>query len=584
MNKQRIAILITAGIGAIATFLPWVKIKVQGVSASGVGDTAIAFTLILFATVIVLSFLGDITKRIEGKALYGVIIPPIIAALIGAIRISDMYSLIKHSGVKPTLQFGFYLFILAGIAVPLLAYFIKDEVINEMYKAINEKDKPNYETKNKVNFVWFIPVGVYVFYLISLGSYISYLFSYPEVLWHVIVGGLIGAFVLWVNNKDMSIAVTNDKLIVKKTSTDIREYSRTEILSYRISKDAGKTVLRISGSDKSEYEITSYFLGMDGLDKAIHDFISEQPLNTNTARREELERKPKEEAIIEEKPIDLPEEKISQPVFGAEQPVYVNTARDEKPERKRNEEVILEQKSINLPEEKIKNPVNKKLIGLIALISVGIIAIIAFAAFVFVIPAMSESSAWDQAIEVNTVESYNKYLTKYPEGKYLENAKTALEEIQWQNAVKADDINYYNAYIRNYPKGKHSDEAKTAIEEIQWLSATKTDDINLYNTYIQNYPSGKYVYNARSKISELEERASRTPDYPVMEVYNTANDMDPYLNVRELPDANSGLVAKLEDGVQVYILEIDLGSRRQWYKIQVVETGQVGYTSKKWLR
>ena len=69
------------------------------------------------------------------------------------------------------------------------------------------------------------------------------------------------------------------------------------------------------------------------------------------------------------------------------------------------------------------------------------------------------------------------------------------------------------------------------------------------------------------------------------EVYNTHKDKkDPFLNVRNQPETKSSLVSKLVDGTLVIVLEMNLGKDRMWYKIQVANTGKIGYANSRFLR
>ena len=94
------------------------------------------------------------------------------------------------------------------------------------------------------------------------------------IIWPSLIGGGVGALLLWAGNKDMSVSISNNKLIIKKNSNEIREYTKDEISSWRVTKDQGKTVLRISSSDKSEYEMASYMLDLSGFDNAMKTFLS----------------------------------------------------------------------------------------------------------------------------------------------------------------------------------------------------------------------------------------------------------------------------------------------------------------------
>ena len=134
MNKQRLAILIAAGLGVLATFLPWVKVPIIGTIDGTKGDGWI--TLVLFAVPLTISFLNDKTKAIEGGMLYGAIIPSLIAGIIGIWKIIDFNSKMSDIGDNPfakalgatvSIEFGLYLLVLVGIGLPIAAFLIKDK-------------------------------------------------------------------------------------------------------------------------------------------------------------------------------------------------------------------------------------------------------------------------------------------------------------------------------------------------------------------------------------------------------------------------------------------------------------------------
>ena len=136
MNKQRLAILIVAGLGALATFMPWVKAPIVGTINGTKGDGWI--TLVLFAVPLVISLLNDKTKVVKGGLLYGAIIPSVLAGVIGIWKIIDFNSTMSDVGDNPfakalsatvSIEFGLYLVVLAGVALPIAAFLIKDKEV-----------------------------------------------------------------------------------------------------------------------------------------------------------------------------------------------------------------------------------------------------------------------------------------------------------------------------------------------------------------------------------------------------------------------------------------------------------------------
>ncbi len=135
LNKQRLAILIASILGALATFMPWLKAPIIGTINGTKGDGWI--TMILFAIPIFISLYKDKTKPIKGKLLNPVIFPPILAAIIGIYKIIKFNTTISGADNNNifsdvvSIGFGLYLVILAGIAVPILAKVINENKLND---------------------------------------------------------------------------------------------------------------------------------------------------------------------------------------------------------------------------------------------------------------------------------------------------------------------------------------------------------------------------------------------------------------------------------------------------------------------
>jgi len=131
MNKQRLGILIIAAIGMLATFLPWFKAPIIGTIYGTEEEGWITF--ILFTIPLIISLLNDKSKPLKEARLTGAIVPSIIAALIGIWKIKHINSNIgddffsKALSSSFSIEFGLYLIVLAGIALPIIAFLIKDK-------------------------------------------------------------------------------------------------------------------------------------------------------------------------------------------------------------------------------------------------------------------------------------------------------------------------------------------------------------------------------------------------------------------------------------------------------------------------
>lgn len=91
--------------------------------------------------------------------------------------------------------------------------------------------------------------------------------------------------------------------------------------------------------------------------------------------------------------------------------------------------------------------------------------------------ANSEEDDWNEAKQINTEESYQKYLNSYPEGKYRSSARDKIDELQkdaansasdsvW-NAVDKSDIKEIQSFVDTYPQSHHITEASKILRDLR---------------------------------------------------------------------------------------------------------------------
>ncbi|MBS1738096.1 MAG: hypothetical protein JSS98_16050 [Bacteroidetes bacterium] len=123
MNKQRKFVLISAALGVIAMFLPWVSISMLGFSQSvnGMHDKGI-LVFLCFAVCGLVAYLGDQTKNLEKNSW----LIALAAAAIALLMMLWFYSQMSESMVGTSfLGFGFYIAGIASIGVLLSAWLFR---------------------------------------------------------------------------------------------------------------------------------------------------------------------------------------------------------------------------------------------------------------------------------------------------------------------------------------------------------------------------------------------------------------------------------------------------------------------------
>jgi hypothetical protein len=115
-----------------------------------------------------------------------------------------------------------------------------------------------------------------------------------------------------------------------------------------------------------------------------------------------------------------------------------------------------------------------------------------------------ESDDWRNAYLSYTIESFTKYLKKYPSAGHSERAKNLIEEIKsWNNTETANTLEAYNTYLMQYPEGEHVKKAKEIADQMTWQSVRQRNTIESYTDYLNTFPDGQYLAEANNIMESM---------------------------------------------------------------------------------
>lgn len=154
-NKQRLFIVIAAGIGVLSTFLPWAKVSLFGISDTASGfSTGGWLSMLLYAGAGILAFLDDKTQGLAKKRMTLMFVLSVLGTLFTLFKIIQISS---ESMVSASI--GVYLAFLAGLALVAIYFFVnsKGEInktpkkvdfneLKEDLKDLTEKDDKSNQT------------------------------------------------------------------------------------------------------------------------------------------------------------------------------------------------------------------------------------------------------------------------------------------------------------------------------------------------------------------------------------------------------------------------------------------------------
>ncbi len=154
-----------------------------------------------------------------------------------------------------------------------------------------------------------------------------------------------------------------------------------------------------------------------------------------------------------------------------------------------------EAKQLNTDKQKrIKKKKLKKINLSIFLIIITSLLIFSITKFLNI---REDNLAWRSALNINTINSYQKYIHDYPVGKNIEEAYIKEEEAIWNNSESVNSHSSYEEYLQKYPEGKFIDNAIVRAESLNWINCSETNSLSSFINYFHKYPYGIHISDVK---------------------------------------------------------------------------------------
>ncbi|MBK8545741.1 MAG: hypothetical protein IPL62_20805 [Caulobacteraceae bacterium] len=122
----------------------------------------------------------------------------------------------------------------------------------------------------------------------------------------------------------------------------------------------------------------------------------------------------------------------------------------------------------------------------------------------------SDEGAWMIA-QFGNAEALNAYLQDHPDGRFVAEARQALDTLAWRPADEGDTVLAMQAYLQRYPNGAHAEEARQRIEaarrnEQLYVAAVEYGDPARIAEFLTNFPGHVREADARTTLANLAPR------------------------------------------------------------------------------
>lgn len=119
--------------------------------------------------------------------------------------------------------------------------------------------------------------------------------------------------------------------------------------------------------------------------------------------------------------------------------------------------------------------------------------------------------AFKAAESVNTILSYETFISSYPDAIEIPKAILKRNELVFAEVEASGGIEDYKHFINKYPKALQVDKAILKIHELAFLAAEKSNTSEAFQSFIKEYPKSKQYKIAYAKFEELEFSENTVP-------------------------------------------------------------------------
>lgn len=129
--------------------------------------------------------------------------------------------------------------------------------------------------------------------------------------------------------------------------------------------------------------------------------------------------------------------------------------------------------------------------------------------FICSISVYSQSKKkWEQTQSFNSIDAYQNFIVKYPDGKFTEEARFKLAQLEFLKAKQQNTVAAYEDFIKKTSNAQLISDAKIQInqiqeEEISFTKAKGTNSENDIASFINKYPNSIFKKEANQLLEKL---------------------------------------------------------------------------------
>jgi hypothetical protein len=114
-----------------------------------------------------------------------------------------------------------------------------------------------------------------------------------------------------------------------------------------------------------------------------------------------------------------------------------------------------------------------------------------------------EGLAFAEAEQLNSEESYSRYLASFPLAKERPAAIQLRNQVAFAKAQKENTYSAFHSYMERYPDSKYAREAQLQYDRLLFEERTREKSLASYREFLKAYPDSPYRKEAEKNILEI---------------------------------------------------------------------------------
>ncbi len=122
---------------------------------------------------------------------------------------------------------------------------------------------------------------------------------------------------------------------------------------------------------------------------------------------------------------------------------------------------------------------------------------------IMVLACAMEKSDFSKAERANSIEAFQAFIEKYPQGKLLPDAMKKIHQLAYESAKAKDSIQVYLDFQQKYPETEFTSTVNERIQELAYQVVKTKDSLHLYREYQAKYPESMFSREIDNRIESI---------------------------------------------------------------------------------